>query len=115
VSSARYFECLGRFNEAWQQRDAPKALEQARAIRDDGGELQIHDAMRLTILLGRDRHPLFEAAAKRWIARLSEEGRSLVEVQIATAAIGGLPSSAAGERCETVLIRLMSSERSQAA
>jgi hypothetical protein len=103
-----YSEHLARFIDAKRAGDTAKAVAAAEGMMEEGEGVAIHDAMELVILFARDEDPRFEAAAGRWVERLAGEGRLLVEVEIAAAAVQGLCDRRVSRRCEAVLRKLMS-------
>ena len=77
------------------------------------GPVSLHCALELLILMARAGDRRFEAAARRWLVRLGQEHRAaeephtLTELQIAGAAVAGLPDGRISRRCEGVLRALV--------
>ena len=77
------------------------------------GPVSLHCALELLILMARAGDRRFEAAARRWLVRLGQEHRAaeephtLTELQIAGAAVAGLPDERISRRCEGVLRALV--------
>ena len=105
-------EALGRFNAAVARRDLDGATKAAREMAAKG-PVSLHCALELLILMARARDRRFEAAARRWLVRLGQERRAaeephtLTELQIAGAAVAGLPDERISRRCEGVLRALV--------
>ena len=105
-------EALGRFNAAIKRGDVAAATAAARDM-GASGPVSLHNALELLVLLGRSGDRRFEAAARRWLVRLAEERRAedqphtLTEMQIAGAAVAGLPDARISRRCEGVLRALV--------
>jgi hypothetical protein len=109
---ATHSEALGRFNAAVQRRDLEGAATAAREM-SRSGPVSLHCALELLILFARERDRRFEAAARRWLVRLSQEQRgaeqphTLTELQIASVAVAGLADPRITRRCEGVLRALV--------
>lgn len=109
---ATHSEALGRFNAAIGRRDLEGASRAAREM-GQSGPVSLHCALELLILLARARDRRFEAAARRWLVRLGQEGRAaeephtLTELQIASVAVAGLADERISRRCEGVLRALV--------
>jgi hypothetical protein len=105
-------EALGRFDAAVRRRDLEGASKAAREM-SASGPITLHCALELLILLARAGDARFEAAARRWLVRLGQERRAaeephtLTELQIASAAVGGLADERVSRRCEGVLRALV--------
>jgi hypothetical protein len=109
---ATHSEALGRFNLAVQRRDLEAATKAAREM-SRSGQVSLHCALELMILMARAGDRRFEAAARRWLVRLGQERRAaeephtLTELQIAGAALAGLTDERISRRCEGVLRALV--------
>jgi hypothetical protein len=109
---ATHSEALGRFNSAIARRDLEGASRAAREMAKSG-PVSLHCALELLILLARAGDRRFEAAARRWLVRLGQEGRAaeephtLTELQIASVAVAGLADERVSRRCEGVLRALV--------
>jgi hypothetical protein len=105
-------EALGRFNAAVERGDLAGAAAAAREMARSG-PVSLHCALELLVLLARAEDPRFEAAARRWLVRLGQEGRAaeephtLTELQIASVAVAGLADERITRRCEGVLRALV--------
>ena len=109
---ASHSEALGRFNAAVQRRDLDAASQAAREMAKTA-PVSLHCALELLILLAREGDERFEAAARRWLVRLGQERRAaeephtVIELQIASVAVLGLPDQRISRRCEGVLRALV--------
>ena len=109
---ASHSEALGRFNAAVQRRDLDAASAAAREMAKTS-PVNLHCALELLILLAREGDERFEAAARRWLVRLGQERRAaeephtVIELQIASVAVLGLPDERISRRCEGVLRALV--------
>ena len=109
---ASHSEALGRFNAAVQRRDLDAASAAAREMAKTS-PVNLHCALELLILLARAGDERFEAAARRWLVRLGQERRAaeephtVIELQIASVAVLGLPDERISRRCEGVLRALV--------
>jgi hypothetical protein len=109
---ATHSEALGRFNAAVGRRDLEGAAGAAREMSRTG-PVNLHCALELLVLFARARDGRFEAAARRWLVRLGQEGRAaeephtLTELQIASVAVAGLTDERISRRCEGVLRALV--------
>jgi hypothetical protein len=109
---ASHSEALGRFNAAVQRRDLDAATQAAREMAKTS-PVGLHCALELLILLARAGDDRFEAAARRWLVRLGQERRAaeephtVIELQIASVAVLGLPDERISRRCEGVLRALV--------
>lgn len=109
---ATHSEALGRFNAAIRRRDLEGASDAAREMARSA-PVSLHCALELLILFARARDRRFEAAARRWLVRLGQEGRAaeephtLTELQIASVAVAGLTDERISRRCEGVLRALV--------
>lgn len=63
------FVSISALNQALEARSAEGALQAAHALR----YVPLRHALRLTLLLADERHPRYEAAARRFLARVLEE------------------------------------------
>lgn len=57
------------------------------AALDLGRPLRLDEALALTLIFGRDRHPRFERAAARWVARLTLQSPALGVGEISPVAV----------------------------
>ena len=71
--------------------------------------VDLDDALEVCVLMSRDRHPAFERAAVRWVARLCLERRvSIHEARCALALFETMPSDPQGAARS---LRLLARER----
>lgn len=75
------------FERALREKDTQEAWGQARGLP----QLSLGQALRLTILLGRDGHPAFVRAARRFLVRfLGEQSPALDQVKCVADALACL-------------------------
>ncbi len=94
---------LARFRDAVKAEDLEKAVSAIKGMAETGGA-GLHDGLELLLLLARTRDARFERSAKRWLRRFGEEPeRTLAEVQMAGAALGGIWDPGTYKRSELIL------------
>jgi hypothetical protein len=98
---------LARFRDAMKAGDLEKAVSAIQGLAETGGA-SLLDGFELLLLLARTRDARFERSAKRWLRKFSEASdRTLAEVQMAGAALGGLCNPDTFKRSELVLRDLL--------
>jgi hypothetical protein len=92
-----------RFIDAVGAGDLEGVVSAIKGLTEAGGAT-VHDGLELLLLLVQAGDPRFERSAKRWLKKFSEEPhKTLAEVQIAAAAVGGLRDAKTYKRSELIL------------